>query len=95
MHVIELLRIQCHPGRRAEFLSRDAHIWTPALARHQGFIAKEVWPSLDDPDQVTIIVRWATLADWKCFPGDLCAELTAAMADVQVQISCETYEAVT
>lgn len=92
MAVIELLRIQCRPARRADFLVKDAEIWTPALARHSGFIAKEVWPSLDDPDQVTIIVRWASLAEWKSFPLQLCCELDVRMEDVQLSVACEAYE---
>ena len=47
MAVIELFRVTCVPGRRDEWLKRDAAIWTPALARHEGFVSKEVWPSLD------------------------------------------------
>ncbi len=90
--VIELLRIRCHPGRREEFLARDAEIWTPALARHEGFIAKEVWSSLEDPDLVTIVVRWASMGKWEAFPMLLCCELDERMADVQASVACEAYE---
>jgi uncharacterized protein (TIGR03792 family) len=94
MHVIELLRIRCHPGRRAEFLIKDAAVWTPALASHEGFLGKEVWPSREDPDQVTLVIRWASMNHWQSFPVDHCAELTALMEDVQADVSCEVYETV-
>ena len=55
MAVIELLRAKCVPGRRAEWLQRDAEIWTPALAAHDGYISKEVWPSIDNPDEFVLI----------------------------------------
>ncbi len=92
MAVIELLRVTCVPGRRDEWLARDAAIWTPALARHEGFISKEVWPSLTDPDQVAIVVRWASQDQWKSFPEELGSELDAKMRDVQLDIVCEEYE---
>ena len=92
MAVIELLRITCVPGRRDEFLARDAEVWTPALARHDGYIDKEVWVSLDDPDLVTIMVRWASLAQWKTFPDELNAELDAKMQGVRLELAGEAYE---
>ncbi|MBX7234553.1 MAG: TIGR03792 family protein [Caldilineales bacterium] len=92
MHIIELLRIRCHPGRRADFLDRDAAVWTPALARHRGFLGKEVWPSREDPDQVLLVVRWASMESFQSFPMDRCAELSAMMDDVQADIRCEVYE---
>ena len=89
MAVIELLRVTCVRGKRAEWLVRDAEIWTPALAAHDGYIAKEVWPSIDNPDDVVIIVRWESLAQWKSFPDELNAALDAEMQDVQVAITSE------
>ena len=92
MAVIEMLRAKCVPGRRAEWLARDAAIWTPALAAHDGYISKEVWPSIDHPDEVVIIVRWASLAQWKSFPDDLNVALDAKMQDVQVAITSEALD---
>lgn len=89
MAVIEMLRATCVPGRREEWLVRDAEIWTPALAAHDGYISKEVWPSIDHPDDVVIIVRWESLAQWKSFPDELNVALDAKMADVQLAITSE------
>lgn len=92
MAIIELLRIQTAPGRRAEFLARDAAVWTPALAAHEGFVRKETWISQDDRDRVTLVIRWASLAQWKSFPPAMIEELDAQMADLQQSLVCETYE---
>jgi uncharacterized protein (TIGR03792 family) len=89
MAVIEMLRAKCVPGRRDEFLKLDAEIWTPVLAAHDGYISKEVWPSIDHPDDVVIIVRWESLAQWKSFPEELNLALDAKMADVQLSIAGE------
>ena len=92
MPVIEMLRVKCVPGRRAEWLVRDAEIWTPALAAHDGYISKEVWPSIDHPDDVVIIVHWESLPQWKSFPKDLEAALDARMAGLQLIVTSEALE---
>jgi uncharacterized protein (TIGR03792 family) len=92
MAVIEMLRAKCAPGCRAEWLMRDAEVWTPALAAHDGFISKEVWPSIDSPDDVVIIVHWESLPQWKSFPKDLEAALDAKMAGLQLAVTSEALE---
>ncbi len=94
MAVIELLRVLTAPGCRDEFVARDAAVWTPALAAHDGFVSKEVWVSQDDPNLVTLVIRWASLAQWKSFPSELLAELDAKMEGLQVSLSAETYDEV-
>ena len=94
MPVIELLQVRCRPGRRADFVVKDAEVWTPALAAHDVFISKQVWASLDDPDLATIIVHWESLAQWKCFPDELNQKLDAEMQDVQISVTSEAYEVV-
>lgn len=90
--VIEVLTITCPPGRRDEFIARDAEAWTPALAKHPGFIGKEVWACLDDPCRVVLVIRWESLAQWKTFPPELEARLAAQMGDVQLSLRGEAYE---
>jgi uncharacterized protein (TIGR03792 family) len=94
MPVIEMLQVRCRPGRRADFVVKDAEVWTPALAAHDGYISKQVWASLDDPDLVTIIVHWESLAQWKSFPDELNLKLDAEMQDVQISVTSEAYEVV-
>jgi uncharacterized protein (TIGR03792 family) len=90
--VIEMLRVQCPPNRRAEFLQRDAAVWTQALSRHEGFISKESWLSQDDPDKVTLVIRWRSLAHWQSFPAELGKELDKQMGDLLCPLTCEAYE---
>ena len=92
MAVIELLRVTCVPGKRADWLVRDAEVWTPALAAHDGYIDKVVWPSIDHPDEVVIIVRWESLAQWQTFPVDLSLELDAKMQDLQAGLTSEALD---
>jgi uncharacterized protein (TIGR03792 family) len=87
-----MLRVHCAANRRDEFLLRDAQVWTPALAAHDGFISKEVFVSRDDPTLVTFIIRWESLEQWKSFPLDELQRLDARLADVQTSCECETYD---
>jgi len=89
-----MLQVRCRPGRRADFVAKDAEVWTPVLAAHDGYISKQVWASLDDPDLVTIVVHWESLAQWKSFPDELNQKLDAEMQDVQISVTSEAYEIV-
>lgn len=92
MCVVEVLRFETPPGRRDEFLARDAEVWTPALAQHDGFLSKHVWASLDHPDRVTLVIRWESLDQWKSFSVERCQELDAQMGDLLCFCTCESYE---
>jgi uncharacterized protein (TIGR03792 family) len=65
--VIEWLRYRVPTEFQAAFLEADARIWTPTLAAQPGFLGKESWLELDT-QTVTLVIRWASLADWKSIP---------------------------
>lgn len=66
--VIELLKFKVPPERREEYIQLDAKIWTTALAKYPGFLGKEVWISPNLPQEVTLVIHWATREDWKTIP---------------------------
>ncbi|MFH7027698.1 MAG: TIGR03792 family protein [Heteroscytonema crispum UTEX LB 1556] len=72
--VIELLKVKIPPEQREKYIQKDAEIWTKALAKYPGFIGKEVWINPNNPQEVILIIRWATLEQWKAIPQ---AELDA------------------
>lgn len=65
MTVIEELTLTIAPDRIAQYLRRDAEVWTPFLESCDGFLGKEVWLPDDRPGTVVLIIRWATKAQWK------------------------------
>jgi uncharacterized protein (TIGR03792 family) len=71
--VIEQLHFTVPPSAQAAFVALDRAIWTPALARQPGFLGKEIWQDSARPDQVRIVIRWASRAEWKAVPQDLLA----------------------
>ncbi|KAB8320164.1 TIGR03792 family protein [Tolypothrix campylonemoides VB511288] len=72
--IIELLKAKVPPEQREKYIQKDAEIWTAALAKHPGFLGKEVWINPNDPTEVVLVIHWATKEDWKAIPQ---AELDA------------------
>lgn len=85
--VIEFLTFTVPAVQRAAFLARDAEVWTTGLAQHPGYLGKEVWVDADDPTQVTCVIRWASLAEWKSFPESRIQELDAQMGELLMPVS--------
>ncbi len=72
---------------------RNGEVWTPVLERQKGFISKETWVDLNDPDRVTLVIRWASLDHWRAFPPELGKQLDVQMGDLLSPLICEAYEA--
>jgi uncharacterized protein (TIGR03792 family) len=72
--IIELLKVKVPPEQREKYIQKDAEIWTAALAKHPGFLGKEVWINPNDATEVIMVIRWATKEAWKAIPE---AELQA------------------
>lgn len=68
--VIEWLKVRVSPDLREKFIQQDAEIWTSMLANYPGFLSKEVWINPETPTEVVLIIRWASLEDWKAVPLD-------------------------
>jgi len=68
--VIEWLKIKVAPELREEFIQKDAIVWTPALAKWDGFLGKEVWLDRTFPDQLIFIIHWQTKEQWQAIPKD-------------------------
>jgi uncharacterized protein (TIGR03792 family) len=69
--VIEELRFSVPSDLVAGFVTTDHQIWTAALATQTGFLGKEIWQVSDQPDQLRIVIRWASRKDWKAVPRGL------------------------
>jgi uncharacterized protein (TIGR03792 family) len=66
--VIELLRFQVPSEQREIFIQKDDEIWTVSLAKYPGFLGKEVWINPNVPEEITLVIRWATREQWKAIP---------------------------
>ncbi|NJL01096.1 MAG: TIGR03792 family protein [Spirulinaceae cyanobacterium RM2_2_10] len=79
--VIEWLQFRIAPEQRDRFLQADAEIWTATLAEYDGFLGKEVWLNPEQADEVTMVIRWQTRADWSAVPADVLKATDARMAE--------------
>jgi uncharacterized protein (TIGR03792 family) len=73
---IESLTFQVPPERQAEFIQRDTEIWTSFLADQPGFISKEIWINPSHPDEVVLIVHWASREQWHAIPQSALKQTT-------------------
>ena len=67
-HAVEYLVFEMAPEHRDAFIEFDDQIWTPALAKQEGFVSKEVWIDENRPNQVTLVTYWSSYALWKAIP---------------------------
>lgn len=67
--VIEWLKVRVDEQWRERYVQIDEEIWTAALARYPGFLGKEIWLSPSHPDEVIMIIQWATREQWKAIPA--------------------------
>ncbi|MEA5571686.1 TIGR03792 family protein [Calothrix sp. UHCC 0171] len=89
--VVELLKFKVPLEQQAEYLQKDAQIWTSSLARYPGFLGKEVWIDPNLPEEVTFVIHWATRDDWKAIPEqDLHA--ISQRFDASLGFTCEMIE---
>src|SRR5919199_928664 len=68
--VIEWLKVRVSPELREKFIQKDAEIWTSMLASYPGFLSKEVWIDPQTPNELVLVIRWATLEQWQAIPPE-------------------------
>jgi uncharacterized protein (TIGR03792 family) len=66
--IIEWLRYRVPTEFQTAFLEADARLWTQTLAAQPGFLGKESWLEPADAQTLTLVIRWASLAEWKSIP---------------------------
>jgi uncharacterized protein (TIGR03792 family) len=90
--VIEWLTVRVPLADQTRYIATDRAIWSGALARHAGYLGKEIWSRADDPEALNILIRWQSRAAWKAVPADVLAEtetaFVAAMGRAYPIIDC-------
>ncbi len=68
---VEILRFNMKSDMVERFIKFDHDIWTVELAKVDGFISKEIWVNKAKPGEVTTIIYWNSLDQWKAIDHDL------------------------
>ena len=68
---VEVLRFRIPLDQQTAFIQADAEIWTTVLSRCPGFARKEVWGNTDDPEELSLVIHWASREQWKSIPLSL------------------------
>jgi uncharacterized protein (TIGR03792 family) len=89
--VIEWLKFQVPEALRETFIQQDEAIWTAALAQYPGFMGKEVWLTVDNPNEVVCVIQWASWDAWKSIPV---AVLDATEQQFSAQMGEQNYKLV-
>jgi uncharacterized protein (TIGR03792 family) len=66
--VIEWYRCHVPSEFQSAFLEADARVWAASLEVQPGFLSKESWLEPNESQTITLVIRWASLADWKSIP---------------------------
>lgn len=94
--IIELLKVRIPPEQREKYIQKDAEIWTAALAKHRGFLGKEVWINPNDSTEVVLVIQWATKEDWKAISQieleDIERKFTTAMGKSYPIVESSEYQ---
>lgn len=90
--VIEELTVTMPAERVDAYLARDAEIWTPFLETCDGYLGKETWLPSDRPGTVVLIIRWASMEQWKSITPDEVDTVDELMGDcIPDTLQCRDY----
>jgi uncharacterized protein (TIGR03792 family) len=72
---VEYLVFTMKPELVDQFIELDRAIWTKELATCEGFVSKEVWVNKKKPGEITTILYWNSLEQWKAIDHQWLAEV--------------------
>lgn len=68
--VVEYLLYEVKEGDLPLFMDAE-QLWTDFLSGYSGFINKDIWVDREDPTKVAIIIKWASMIQWKSIPQSM------------------------
>jgi len=67
-YAVEYSVFEVSPKLIDQFIEMDHKYWTLFLKDKPGFISKEVWVNKTKPGEVSTIITWNTMEEWKSIP---------------------------
>lgn len=79
--VIETLRFDVAHEDQATWLEVERRVWTGFLRSVPGFERKEIWIDDGEPDAVTVVIWWESLAHWRAVTAEQCEATDREMGE--------------
>ena len=92
--VVEFLTFRVPLDERAEWIQIEEATWSRFLERQDGFVRKQLWVDIDDPEHVHAMIEWASIEQWQSIHADELAAVDAAMGHWVREPTCRTYEVI-
>lgn len=92
--VIEFLTFHVPADERDEWMQVEEATWSRFLERQDGFVRKQLWVDVDDPDHVHAMIEWTSLEHWKQIPEDELEAVDAAMGPWKRDATCRTFQVI-
>ncbi len=92
--VIEFLTFRVSAAERDEWMQVDESAWSRFLERQSGFVRKQLWVDIDDPDHVYAMIEWTSLEQWKAIPDHELAAADESMGPWVRAVTCRTFEVI-
>ena len=92
--VIEFLTFHVPVDERPEWLQIEEATWSRFLERQDGFVRKQIWVDVVDPDHVHAMIEWESLEQWQAIPHDELAAVDESMGPWVREATCRTYEVI-
>jgi uncharacterized protein (TIGR03792 family) len=72
--VIEWLKVNVPPEKRELYIQKDDEIWSAALAKHPGYVGKEVWLNPKKESELVLVIYWESKEAWDAIPTSVLEE---------------------
>lgn len=92
--VIEFLTFHVPLSERSRWMEVEEATWSRFLERRDGFVRKQLWVDVDDPDRVHAMIEWESLEHWKAIPEHELAAVDEAMGQWMRECTCRTFEVI-
>ena len=92
--VIEFLTFRVPADERVEWMQVEETAWSRFLERQHGFVRKQIWVDVDDPDHVHAIIEWTSLEHWQSIPDHELAAVDESMGPWVRAATCRTFEVI-
>jgi len=69
--IIEWLKFEIASDLIDLYIEVDEEVWTATLKQYPGFLSKQIWLDPNHPNQIILIIHWASREAWQGVPANV------------------------